>query len=747
MGGSQQTKKQSPGRTSGGRLKPHTPRRSSRSGHTSRSSQSRTAAGSKHASQTHTHAHRSPSAQGSLARTVNGHAHLQTHTDQGGRGVFCYLCYSGYCLCLTLLSFFLLLLLSPPTSRPAPPVSPPPSPPPSDDILFNDFFPLSYSSLAVPFCPHPSLNLTSTSSQFSPLLFSTNSLFSFNLSSTLPPCPSPSPTPSPPSSKSSSNRSPRHSSTSPNPFVLVPPSLLLLPRPSLCHSHQSSSRSLPTLLLCPQSLADHGLSSTATMDHLSSSGPMARPRTLLRQQSLQQPLLHAPAPNLASRPPISQSLGQLHTQPGNGAEGGGGAGPGGGAGGGAGSRTSRGSPAGGGASRYRSGGTGARAIRGNPGSVDHMMGQVKKRGLDVKSFLEGKMVVLSLAIGLAEQDDFANLPDLQEEPPSQETTPDKRNMGTKPANSPKGQPPDADGHSSVSDLANSLTGDMVMLSPGSEDDDHEGPISEKLGRIQFSLGYSFQDTTLTVKILKGQDLPAKDFSGTSDPFVKIYLLPDRKHKLETKVKRKNLNPHWNETFLFEGFPYEKVRERTLYLQVLDYDRFSRNDPIGEVSIPLNKVELGQLKSFWKDLKPCSDGSGSRGDLLVSLCYNPTTNIITVNIIKARNLKAMDIGGTSDPYVKVWLMHKDKRVEKKKTVTIKRCLNPVFNESFPFDVPAHVLRETTIIITVMDKDRLSRNDVIGKIYLSWKSGPAEVKHWKDMLSRPRTNVAQWHALKA
>lgn len=91
-----------------------------------------------------------------------------------------------------------------------------------------------------------------------------------------------------------------------------------------------------------------------------------------------------------------------------------------------------------------------------------------------------------------------------------------------------------------------------QLSPGSEEEEHEGPVCEKLGRIQFSVGYSFQDSTLTVKILKGQDLPAKDFSGTSDPFVKIYLLPDKKHKLETKVKRKNLNPHWNETFLFEG---------------------------------------------------------------------------------------------------------------------------------------------------------------------------------------------------
>ncbi|XP_037109462.1 synaptotagmin-7 isoform X3 [Syngnathus acus] len=502
----------------------------------------------------------------------------------------------------------------------------------------------------------------------------------------------------------------------------------------------------------PSNFGDPVLSYASTLDHIPT-----RPRTLLRQQSLQQPLMNPPGSGFDQPPTTSQSLGQLHTAPGHPA-GGGAAGrgeAGGGEGGGAGKRAApraaRGGPAGAGASRYRGGGAGGRS-RANPGSWDYMMDQIRNRGLDVKSFLEGKLVVLSLAIGVAEQDDFANIPDLQEtqqqQPvpaPSQEPPLEKR--GNKPANSPKGQPPDGDGHSSVTDLANSLTGDMVMLSPGSEDDDGEGPISEKLGRIQFSIGYSFQNTTLTVKLLRGQELPAKDFSGTSDPFVKIYLLPDKKHKLETKVKRKNLNPHWNETFLFEGFPYEKVRERTLYLQVLDYDRFSRNDPIGEVSIPLNKVELGQIKTFWKELKPCSDGSGRRGDLLVSLCYNPTANTITVNIIKARNLKAMDIGGTSDPYVKVWLMHKDRRVEKKKTVTMKRCLNPIFNESFPFDVPAHVLRETTIIITVMDKDRLSRNDVIGKIYLSWKSGPAEVKHWKDMLARPRTNVAQWHALKA
>lgn len=38
-----------------------------------------------------------------------------------------------------------------------------------------------------------------------------------------------------------------------------------------------------------------------------------------------------------------------------------------------------------------------------------------------------------------------------------------------------------------------------------------------------------------VKILKALDLPAKDANGFSDPYVKIYLLPDRKKKYQTKV--------------------------------------------------------------------------------------------------------------------------------------------------------------------------------------------------------------------
>ena len=74
----------------------------------------------------------------------------------------------------------------------------------------------------------------------------------------------------------------------------------------------------------------------------------------------------------------------------------------------------------------------------------------------------------------------------------------------------------------------------------------------KLGRIHFNLKYDFEQVVLILRVQRAVNLPAKDFSGTSDPYVKVMLLPDRKHKLETKIKKKTLNPSWNETFLFEG---------------------------------------------------------------------------------------------------------------------------------------------------------------------------------------------------
>lgn len=270
--------------------------------------------------------------------------------------------------------------------------------------------------------------------------------------------------------------------------------------------------------------------------------------------------------------------------------------------------------------------------------------------------------------------------------------------------------------------------------------------TENVGQIHFSLEYDFQNTTLILRILTAKELPAKDISGTSDPYVRVTLLPDKKHRLETKVKRRTLNPRWNETFYFEGFPIQKLQGRVLHLHVFDWDRFSRDDSIGEVFLPLCQVDLSEKPSFWKALKP--PAKNKCGELLTSLCYHPSNSVLTLTLLKARNLKAKDINGKSDPYVKVWLQFGDKRIEKRKTPIFKCTLNPVFNESFSFNVPWEKIRECSLDVMVMDFDNIGRNELIGRILLAGKngSGASETKHWQDMITKPRQTIVHWHRLK-
>ena len=101
---------------------------------------------------------------------------------------------------------------------------------------------------------------------------------------------------------------------------------------------------------------------------------------------------------------------------------------------------------------------------------------------------------------------------------------------------------------------------------------------------------------------------------------------------------------------------------------------------------------------------------------------------------------------SDPYVKIWLCYGKEKVEKKKTAIKMRTLNPVYNESFIFEIPWDKIREAALEVICMDFDKVGRNEMIGKVLLGSKSGPLENRHWNDMISKPRQQIAQWHLLK-
>lgn len=92
---------------------------------------------------------------------------------------------------------------------------------------------------------------------------------------------------------------------------------------------------------------------------------------------------------------------------------------------------------------------------------------------------------------------------------------------------------------------------MDELTENAEEPEEAKPEVQKLGKLQYKLEYDFNQNSLSVTVIQAEELPALDMGGTSDPYVKVYLLPDKKKKFETKVHRKTLNPVFNETFVFK----------------------------------------------------------------------------------------------------------------------------------------------------------------------------------------------------
>ncbi|GLV44143.1 Synaptotagmin 4 [Carabus blaptoides fortunei] len=277
-----------------------------------------------------------------------------------------------------------------------------------------------------------------------------------------------------------------------------------------------------------------------------------------------------------------------------------------------------------------------------------------------------------------------------------------------------------------------------------------------LGQLVFKLRYKQDKNALVVSVVKCKDLPAKDPKlGSSDPYVKLQLLPDKQDKVKTRVLRKTRNPVYDEDFTFYGITFNQLPSITLHFVVLSFDSYSRDDIIGEVFCALNGVDLSQAENqqiaLSRDIQPRSlkIRSQGRGELLVSLCWQPAANRLTVVVLKARNLPKMDVTGLADPYVKMYLLYNGQRIAKKKTHVKKRTLNPVFNESFVFDIPAggEGLDSVSLEFLLLDWDRVTKNEVIGRLDLGGaKSTGSALNHWNEVCNSPRRQIADWHKLR-
>lgn len=267
-------------------------------------------------------------------------------------------------------------------------------------------------------------------------------------------------------------------------------------------------------------------------------------------------------------------------------------------------------------------------------------------------------------------------------------------------------------HSPVETIAN---GNVTITLDDSLTNGKELTISDqygKLGTIYFKLRHLAERNALMVSIIRCRGLPCKGGAGgtgdiptgmngrtqpATDPYVKLQLLPDKQHKVMTRVVRNTRNPVYDEDFTFYGMSMNDLQNMSLHFVILSFDRYSRDDVIGEVVCPLCSFEIGDISkeaiSISKEIQPRSlkIRAQGRGELLISLCWQPAAGRLTVVLLKARNLPRMDVTGLADPYVKIYLLFNGQRIAKKKTHVKKRTLSPVFNESFAFDIPAAEVR--------------------------------------------------------
>ncbi|EEF46935.1 calcium lipid binding protein, putative [Ricinus communis] len=264
--------------------------------------------------------------------------------------------------------------------------------------------------------------------------------------------------------------------------------------------------------------------------------------------------------------------------------------------------------------------------------------------------------------------------------------------------------------------------------------------------------------TLEVKLVQGKELTNKDIIGKSDPYAVVFIRPLRDRMKTSKVINNQLNPLWNEHF---EFIVEDPSTQHLTVRVFDDEGVQASEFIGCAQVALKDLEPGKVKDVWlklvKDLEVQRD-TKYRGQVQLELLYCPfgtesslknpfnpdyqlTTlekaiksgaeaaddatlgrsnsqkksvivrGVLSVSVVAAENLPAVDLMGKADPYVVLQMKKSETKV---KTRVVNESLNPVWNQTFDFVVEDAL--HDLLILEVWDHDTFGK-DKIGRVIMT------------------------------
>ncbi|XP_036762903.2 synaptotagmin-like protein 2 isoform X5 [Manis pentadactyla] len=128
----------------------------------------------------------------------------------------------------------------------------------------------------------------------------------------------------------------------------------------------------------------------------------------------------------------------------------------------------------------------------------------------------------------------------------------------------------------------------------------------------------------------------------------------------------------------------------------------------------------------------------KGSIQFAVDYVDSLKELHVFVAQCKDLAAADIKKQrSDPYVKTYLLPDKGKMGKKKTVVVKKTLNPVYNEILRYKIEKHILKTQKLNLSVWHRDTFKRNSFLGEVELDLETWDWDNKQNKQL---------KWYLLK-
>uniref|UniRef100_A0A8D0ZEN4 Synaptotagmin-like protein 2 n=1 Tax=Sus scrofa TaxID=9823 RepID=A0A8D0ZEN4_PIG len=128
----------------------------------------------------------------------------------------------------------------------------------------------------------------------------------------------------------------------------------------------------------------------------------------------------------------------------------------------------------------------------------------------------------------------------------------------------------------------------------------------------------------------------------------------------------------------------------------------------------------------------------RGSIQFAIDYVDSLKELHVFVAQCKDLAAADVKKQrSDPYVKTYLLPDKGKMGKKKTLVVKKTLNPVYNEILRYKIEKQILKTQKLNLSVWHRDTFKRNSFLGEVELDLETWDWDNKQNKQL---------KWYPLK-